>query len=335
MRILVTGSSGFIGSHLVRRLADEGHMVVGLDLNEPLDPYGLTGFVHGDIRIEEDVRTSLDTGVDCVINLAAKHYDFGITEEEYWDYNVNGSRCLLEGVRKAGVQHYMFYSTIAVYGDRLTSRCSEATETNPNTPYGESKLAAERIAVDWQAEDSQRLLQVVRPCVVYGPRNFTNTFNLIKQIDSGVFIQCGRGEAVKAMAYVENLVDATLRLLSRRNGGVQIFNYSDEPEVNVGDLVRQLHTLLGKQEPSIRMPMWAGVAAGYVFDLISAVTRMNFGVSSARVKKLDVPIRIDSSKIRQNGFVQPITIDEGLQRTVKWFVENFHDNPNPPINRLY
>ena len=80
MRILVTGSSGFIGSHLTPLLAERGHEVVGFDTQEPTADYRLSKFVQGDIRKRQDVLEALDE-IDCVINLAAVHFDYGNTDE--------------------------------------------------------------------------------------------------------------------------------------------------------------------------------------------------------------------------------------------------------------
>ena len=334
-KLAVTGSSGFIGTHLVRHLADQGYDVVGLDLNPPVDEYGLVNFVRGDIRNMDDVRRALQDEVQAVINLAAKHYDWGITPEEYFDYNVNGSRTLLAGMREAGVQNYVFYSTIAVYGEELEDRCCEETPPAPNLPYGASKLEAEDLTREWAAEDGDRSAVIIRPCVVFGPRNFTNTFNLMKQIDSGFFLPCGRGETVKAMCYVGNLVRATEMCLRDMQPGVEVFNYTDEPDVEVREVIRMISEALGKRSPSVHMPMWMGLAAGRVFDAAAKISGKNFGVSTARVRKLEVPILIDSGKIRTQGFNQVFSIEEGLQDMASWFVDNFRGNPNPPQNPPY
>ena len=101
MRILVVGNSGFIGSHLSERLASAGHEVVGLDLRQPAQRFGLTRFVQGDIRLRHEILPALE-GVEAVIHLAAVHKDRGHAEAEYWDTNENGTRQLLQTLSEHG-----------------------------------------------------------------------------------------------------------------------------------------------------------------------------------------------------------------------------------------
>jgi nucleoside-diphosphate-sugar epimerase len=319
MKILVTGSSGFIGSHLTTLLARQGHELTGLDLVQPAGDYGVQRFMQGDVREIEDVRSALE-GVDAVIHLAATHFDFGHSPEEYFENNETGMRVLLEGMREANVNALVFTSTIAVYGDRF-EYSSEQTPPAPTSPYGESKLAAEKLIRQWQEEQPDRKAMVLRPCAVFGERNVTNMNNLIKQIDSGFFFLFGDGENIKAIAYVGNLIEAIRLLLDRAEGGFHVFNYSDQPELTVNQIVEIIYDALGKKGSPLHMPLWLGVAMAKPFDLFTAVTGKNVPVNTARVKKLAIPTLIDSTNIRQFGLEQPHSSEEGLRRMVAHHLE--------------
>ena len=324
MNILVCGSSGFIGTHLVKFLYDNGHEVVGLDLVEPGNRNGLIDFSQGDILVKDDVRKALQ-GIDCVINLAAKHHDCGITEEEYFETNETGSRRLLECMTEGAIEKYIFYSSVAVYGQSI-SESDEATEPRPGNPYGASKLAAEKVAYDWADEKPDRQVLIIRPSVVYGEGNFANMFSLIKMIDKGRYFQFGCGEAVKSLCYVRNLTKATGYCMDRMETGVELFNYVDKDDLPVKQTVAIIADELGKKVQPISYPLWVGVAVAKVFELAGKVTGKNSGVSAARVKKLATPTRFGAQKIKDYGFVPEYTIEEGLRNMVSWYMYNTSRN---------
>lgn len=319
MKILVTGSSGFIGSHLTTRLSAQGHELTGLDLRQPTETYGVHEILQGDVRNIDDVRKALG-GVDAVIHLAATHFDFGHSPEEYFENNETGMRVLLEGMREARIKTLVFTSTIAVYGDR-TEYSSEQTPPHPTSPYGESKLGAEGVIRQWQQEDTARKAMVLRPCAVFGERNVTNMNNLIRQIDSGFFFLFGSGKNIKAIAYVGNLVRAIELLLNRAEDGFHVFNYSDQPELTVNQIVGIIYDALGKKGTPLHLPLWLGTTMAKPFDLFTAVTGRNVPINTTRVKKLAIPTLIDSDKIRQFGLEQPYSSEQGLRQMVAYHLE--------------
>ncbi len=320
MKILVAGSSGFIGSHLTQFLSDRGHELVGLDLAEPKADYGLTRFVKGDVRKPDKLLEALE-GVDAMINLAAVHFDFGHTEQEYFETNESGTKTVLEALKKAGVSQFLFTSSIAVYGDR-TDEANESTTPAPTSPYGASKLGGEQHIRQWSAEDPNRRVVVLRPCVVYGERNVTNMRNLIRQIDSGFFILFGSGKNVKATAYVGNLINAIAMHIEDMQPGLIIQNYADKPDQTVSDVVSIIRTELGKSKTPLKMPLWLGILAAIPFEAVTKITGKNLPVSIARVKKLAQPTRVAAQRVRDAGFQQPVSSDEGLRRMVRDYLQN-------------
>ncbi|MBN1341609.1 MAG: NAD(P)-dependent oxidoreductase [Phycisphaerae bacterium] len=315
MKILVTGSSGFIGSHLTQALRQQGHEIVGLDIRDPLADFGINRFFKGDVRKKDSLMPATE-GVDCVIHLAAVHFDYGHAPEEYWDTNENGMKGLVAAMTQAGIDKVIFFSTIAVYGDRY-DESSEETKPNPTSPYGGSKLAAETILQAWAKENPAREVTVIRPCAVYGERNITNMNNLIRQIDSGFFVEIGSGNVVKATAYVGNLVDAALHCLSRLEPGVKIYNYTDKPDHTVRDIVAIIRDELGRKPRGLSFPLWLAILAATPFSLLAALTGKDFPVNIKRVKKITLPTLVNARTIREDGFVQKISTEQGLRRMVR------------------
>lgn len=319
MRVLVTGSSGFIGSHLTQLLANRGHQVAGYDKREPDGDFGVDEHITGNILDKQLLTRSLKS-IDVVVHLAAIHFDYGHEPEEYWEGNETGTQRVLESMDEAGVDKIVFTSTIAIYGDSL-DRASEETEPNPTSPYGASKMAAERLLHNWVATQSGRSATILRPCAVYGERNITNMNNLIRQIDSGFFILFGRGGNIKAIAYVGNVIEALTYFVENTGPNLRTYNYCDEPDATVLDIVQNIRTGLGKSEHVMRCPLWLGNLAALPFDVATSLTGWNLPVSRARVNKLALPTMIDATRIREAGVRQKWTLEEGMQRTVREFLQ--------------
>lgn len=315
MAILITGGSGFIGSNFHNYL--DNSELINLDLNEP-DFDFKSKFYRGDIRIEEDVRKSiLGNGCDIIISLAAKHHDFGIDHDEYFDTNEEGTKILCKVASEAGIKKIIFYSSVAVYGFR-DEMSTERMDPSPDSPYGASKLAAEKVLQNWTTEDNTRQVVIIRPTVVFGPNNRANMYSLIRQIDSGFYFHLGKANNIKSIAYVENLVKATLFLKERMRPGVIIYNYADEPQLSsrmIGDTIA--HSL-GKKI-RLNIPKWLGMAAGLPFDFIIKITGKNLPVSSARLRKLSTETNHSAKKIFDEGFQPQYTTIDGLKNMVAWY----------------
>ena len=218
MNILITGSTGYIGSRLAPKLREKNHAIRGVD-REAAETEGLDSFVHGDLCVSSIVRKAV-AGVDQILHLAAAKGDWGIAEEEYYRDNLEATRVLIEAGRAAGVKDWVFYSTVSVMGPSRKAIGEEASFA-PMNPYGASKAEAEKLFRELAAEDPEARVLILRPSVVYGPENpdSTNIYRLIDAIYRGRFVMVGPGEAIKSTSYIENLLDATLFLMERMKPG--------------------------------------------------------------------------------------------------------------------
>ena len=315
MALLLTGASGFIGSHFHNFLPPRD--VINLDLVEPSFAYQST-FVKGDIRIEDNVRNAIDgRNVKTIISLAAKHHDFGIGHDEYFDTNEDGTKVLCKVASEFGIDEIIFYSSVAVYGLR-DEVSTESLTPKPDSPYGESKLAGEKVLQGWASEGSGRKVLVVRPTLVFGKNNMANMRNLIKQIDSGLYFHLGKADNVKSIAYVENLVQATLFLKERMKPGFAIYNYSDEPQLTTREISNVIAEALNKKI-RLSVPKTLGVMMGLPFDIIIKLTGKNLPISSARIKKLGTSTHHSAKKVFSEGFHPRYSTIEGLKKMVDWY----------------
>ena len=314
-KILVTGGSGFIGYHLHNDLAHD--RIINLDLEEPDFDYRST-FIRGDVRDVAIVKNAIK-GCDAIWNMAAAHKDFGISRDEYFSINEHGMRVLTEAATVENIKKFVFFSSVAVYGDSNEPR-TEGSPTHPSNDYGASKLAAEKVLEAWAAEDTSREVLIIRPVVVYGERNYGNLYRLMKQIGKGQYVNIGAGTNIKSIAYVKNLVEAVLYLLDHMKSGVSIYNYADEPQLTSRTIGETIAAALGKSTP-ISLPYWLVYSLALPFDLIKKITGKDLLVSSNRVQKLTMSTHFKAEKIRETGFNPAFSNIEGLQNMAKWFKE--------------
>jgi nucleoside-diphosphate-sugar epimerase len=313
--ILITGGSGFIGSHFHNYIPHQE--IVNLDLQPPFFSH-TADFVKGDIRIEKDVERALKgKKIDTILSLAAKHHDFGIGHDEYFDTNEDATRVICKAASDNGIRNIIFFSSVAVYGIR-EEITTETTPPGPDSAYGGSKLAGEKVLEQWAAQDAARKVLIIRPTLVFGANNRANMFNLIRQIDSGFYFHLGKAGNVKSIAYVENLVEATLFLIKKMKPGVAIYNYADEPQLNSRQIGNHIAEALHK---TIRLtvPMPLALLLGLPFDLFIKITNKNFPISTARIKKLGTTTHHSAEKLFSEGFKPVYTTFQGLNKMVDWY----------------
>ncbi len=322
MKLVVTGGAGFIGSAVVRQAIADGHEVVNLDaltyaanLDNLASVAGSNryAFEHADIRD----RAALDRifaahQPDAVMHLAAEsHVDRSIDgPATFIDTNVTGTCTLLEAARAwwAGTRDFRFHhvSTDEVFGTLgPTGAFSETTPYAPNSPYSASKAASDHLVRAWG--ETYGLPVVISNCSNnYGPFHFPEKLipvvilNALAGRDVPVY---GSGENVRDWLYVEDHARALLTVAQDGRLG-ESYNIGGNAEARNIDIVRTICAILDERRP-----------AGAPHDrLISFV---------ADRPGHDFRYAIDAAKIRAElGWQPSVTLDEGLRRTVDWYLDN-------------
>jgi nucleoside-diphosphate-sugar epimerase len=328
MTFLLTGASGYIATHLAPALKDRGCEVIGVD-REGNPQASLDCFIRGDL-VEPDLCSRAVRGVDAVLHLAAARADWGLSDDEYYRDNLEATRTLIEAGKEEGVTDWVFYSTVSVMGPSHDPLPEDAG-FNPIEPYGASKAEAETLFRRLAEEDPEARVLVIRPSAVYGPENppDTNIYRLIDAIYNRRFVMVGPGQALKSTSYLENLLDATLFLMDRMEQGLQTYIYVDEPVLTTETLVTRIYEFLGKKAPSWHIPLSVAGPVAKLSDVAADLTGIDFPITAARIEKFNRSTNIDASKIRREGFEQPVSNEEALRRTVEWHLRHEYDNPLP------
>ena len=317
MRILVTGSSGFIAGFLIPELAARGHEIVGIDKRRGSDFGNYFRFVHGDL-LDEGVLDQAMQQVDLILHLAAEHKDFGISEVLYHRVNVDGTNTLLRYATERGVGKMVFFSSVAVYGTSQVAT-HEGLDPAPESPYGKTKLLAERCVEEWANADPRREAVIIRPTVVFGPRNYANMYRLIESVARRRYVSVGNGENIKSVAYVENLTGATLFAIERMKAGVERYNYADSPHLSTRELVRCIAGHLSVTVPFIRIPKPLALACTFPLDIVAKATGSDLPITSKRIDKFTSSTQHLAEKIRAVGYEPPYALEEGIRKTVAWY----------------
>jgi UDP-glucose 4-epimerase len=257
--VLVTGGAGFIGSHLVDRLVQEGFEVVVLD---DLSTGSLDNvkahmenpkfqFVKGDVRVRGVVRRVL-RNVDCVFHLAAiASIDLSIRRPDLVnDVNVTGTLNLLEESRRANVEKFVFTSSCAIYGEPVKLPVDEEHPTRPLSPYGASKLAAEQYCDVYHRVYGLNVV-VLRLFNVYGPRQERSPYGgvisrFIKRLERGLApIIFGDGRQTRDFVYVGDVIEALMLAMRSKSCVGMAINIGSGVEVSIRELADKITRIFG------------------------------------------------------------------------------------------
>lgn len=321
--VVVVGGSGFIGTRLCARLQAAGRTFAIVDrrLGSAYPRQSAVAEL-GSPALGEAIPPSA-----AIVNLAAEHRDDVRPTSRYEEVNVGGARHVCAVAKRNHVRSIVFSSSVAVYGD-ARANADERTSPKPASPYGRSKLAAEEVYRQWQAEDSaNRTLVVVRPAAVFGEGGRGNVNLLLAQVAASRFVMVGTGRNVKSLAYVEN-VAAFIEFALSFTPGVHVYNYVDKPDLAVRELIAFVRAESGRTSRlRMRLPYAAAYLAGRLFDVAQYLSKRPFSISAQRVRKFVTASQFGTA-VGETGFVPPVSLREGLAATVRYVLGERRNGAN-------
>lgn len=316
MNYFITGGSGFIGTHLTNLLKERfPHChIYNLDIVENSQE-GKVTYIYCDVRKPIHLEEVTVTEDDVIFNFAAVHRTPGHSDHEYFETNILGAENVTAFAEKYGIRRIVFTSSIASYGAAENLK-EEITVPTPNTPYGISKLVAEKIHTIWQAKNSsERQLTIVRPGVVFGKGENGNFTRLYWGLRGRKFMYPGRKDTVKACIYVKELVCFMLYRLEHHEQGVELYNCTFEPAYTIEQIVATMNKVTGLNRTAPLIPAWILMPAAAVIGCLGAP----MGICPARVRKLMVSTNICGKKLADSGYHFHYTFEEAI---ADWFKDN-------------
>ena len=316
--ILVTGATGFIGSHLVERLVAQGRasrcLVRRSSAVASLPRTGIE-WAHGDLESGAGLDPAL-RGVDTVIHLA------GITKArsaaEYDRGNALATANLLGAAAHVG--RFVHVSSLAAAGPSTADRpCFEADEPRPVSLYGRSKLAGEQAVR--QSPLAARAV-IVRPPVVYGPRD-RDVYQMIRTVARGWMAQIGTAPRRFSHIYVGDLVDGMIAAADCARAGGRIFNLADAVPVSWDEFGKVAARLMGRELRTVAIPEQAAYVLGLCAEWWTRLSGKPGILSRDKVREACCAGWVcDTGRARRElGFSAPTGLEQGLRCTLDWYKE--------------
>jgi nucleoside-diphosphate-sugar epimerase len=319
---VIFGGTGFIGTHVAQEWL-RGNLtkkIVLVDLLPPRnEPYcadlqkgladGRIEFFRWDVR--RPIPASLLPSADLIFNLAAIHREPGHAPEEYFETNLLGAENVCAWASSIGCSRMVFTSSISPYGPSEELK-SESSLPIPETPYGSSKLAAEKIHIGWQSGCACRRLLILRPGVVFGPGEGGNVTRLVRSVVKGYFAYMGNRQTRKAGGYVKELCRAIrfgLEHQDRSGEAVTLLNFSMDPPATLETYVDAIRKVAGIRRNPMSVPRSLLLGIAYPIDAVARTFGISQPVSPVRVRKLFRSTSIDPAGLRQLGYVWQYTLE--------------------------
>jgi nucleoside-diphosphate-sugar epimerase len=322
---VIFGGSGFIGSHFSEYLLDNGLFekiisadLLPLDINRTTNNYrsyaesGVIDYIYCDVRKAIGLNV-YDVGL--IANFAAIHREPGHEDNEYFETNLLGAEHVCQWAKDIDCSKIIFTSSIAPYGPTEEEK-DETSLPIPATPYGASKLIAEKIHQIWQAENSaNRRLVVVRPGVVFGAGERGNVTRLIKATLNFYFFYIGNKNTRKSGVYVKELCNAMWWAMNKKTGQQPVlFNMSMNPGPTIEEYVRSVCEVAEVKRFVPSVPYGLLYLVSIVIDFFAKLVGISQPISPVRVRKL----------VRSNNIIPRYLEREGYEYLFE-FIEALND----------
>lgn len=276
-KLLLTGSHGFVGSYFYQKYHTN---------------YGIERFSFLQDRFE-DLHLN---GIDVIIHLSALvHQMGGASAQAYEDINVTQTLRLARKAKECGVKHFIFMSTVKVYGEESRDVYTEVSVCNPEDEYGKSKLKAEKELQ--KLEDDHFKVSIVRTPIVYGYSVKANLKNLMSLVDKVSILPFGGIENKRSLTYVGNLCALIERIIQMRQSG--IFLASDDKALSTTQLIKAIVEVKKRRCWLVSLPF---------FPYVLKWLKPSF------YKRLFESLEVDNQETKRLlAFKNPYTIDEGIR----------------------
>lgn len=324
--VVIFGGTGFIGTHLAQHWLRENlaKQVILVDLKPPrIEPYtkelqaalknGRARFVQGDVR-KAVACDDLPKKAELIFNLAAVHREPGHNPDEYYETNIPGAKNVCAWAEAVHCDRIVFTSSISPYGPSEQVKNEDSLPT-PETPYGSSKLAAEKIHQEWQKASTHRKLLILRPGVVFGPGEGGNVTRLLRSVLKGYFFYMGNKHTRKAGGYVKELCHVTQFALDYQDHNSEPFtliNFSMSPTPTLESFVNAIRRTSGVRRKPINVPRSLLLCASYPIDVAARALHIQQPISPVRIRKLYRSTSIDPKRLRDLDYCWKYTLEDAF-----------------------
>lgn len=328
MKALVTGATGYLGSHIVEQLLAQGHEVRALARRtSDIRHLKTTGaeIILGDIEEYDSLVPAVD-GVDVVFHAAARVMPGWGMWEDFENCIVRGTENMLKASAEAEVSRFVYVSSVTVMGKAALADTPAAEtapydlEFNRDTYYDWAKMKGEQLAIDYHKQ-GRLPVTVVRPGMVYGPRCRLLTDRVFRYTKMPIGVWPGRENARTALVYVTDVAGCSILAATNEKAVGQVYNIAHPEEGRFRDLVAAMCRAAGKPVPRLTIPISLLYATAMVLELWARLWRnrnLPF-LTRSDVRFLHEGMHVDGSKARRElGWEPKVSVEEGTRLYVQW-----------------
>jgi nucleoside-diphosphate-sugar epimerase len=320
MRVLVTGSSGFIGRHMVAKLSAEGHWVAGLDKRAQHLAQFENVHLHCDLLDSNKLTRSVqEISPEAVIHLAARTDLEETRHLSGYAANIDGVRNLITSIASTpSIRRCIYTSSQLVCQVGYTAR--HETDYCPTTLYGESKVRTEQIVRETDGGIGEWCL--ARPTTVWGPGMNAHYRRFFEMIEAGRYFHIGNKPLYKSYSYVGNIVSEYTKLLAAPKEQItrRTFYLADYTPIDLIAWADSFQQALGA--PSIgHIPRSTARALAILGDAVNALGFRGFPFNSFRLRNILTEYQVDLTATEAVCGVLPFSLEEGVQATAQWIRE--------------
>lgn len=322
MTVLVTGATGLLGSHVVDLLVADGARVRALALpgddTNRLTRLGVE-IVSGDLS-DRAALAAATRGVERVLHCAAKTGPWG-PEAEYLRANVWGLQALIESAQAAGVQRITHVSSITVHGNDVRGSADETSpiRTEPN-PYSRTKVAGEQL-VARLVRDAGAPITIVRPGLIYGPRDRASFGRFAGLIERGKMVVIGSGRNCLPLIHARDAAAGVILASTAPDVIGKAYALINDERVTQLAYLSAIARELGVAPPSRHIPYRVALALGATSEIVARAARlkqpplMRYGIQMMGGEN-----RFDVTRARQElGFAPRVSLEDGVRESVAWY----------------
>ena len=323
MKLLVTGGTGFIGSHLAEVGRRRGAEVVVLGLTdrpeeqanaELLSRMGAE-VLSGSIT-DAELCSRAARGATHIFHLAVAMREGGKSDEFFESINLDGTRQLLQASVAERVERFVYCSTIGIYGHRAPGITSEASPLAPGNIYERTKVSAEGLVRDF-AEKCGLPAVVLRPADVYGPRD-QRLLKMFKGVSRGRFPLFGSGKGRRHMVYVDDVVSAFFKACERDEGIGEGMIVAGPRACTLRELLDEVTAATGSPRFGVRLPLAPMLGIAAVVEDVCAALALDPPIYRRRMDFFHSDSEFDTSKARRVlGWEPKVDLREGIRRTLE------------------
>ena len=269
----------------------------------------MRGVTYRRIDVRKALPSDLGEGVSRIYNLAAVHRTPGHPAHAYYETNVLGAVNVAALAEASGIDTLIFTSSISVYGPS-EQVMTETSPLHPISPYGLSKLMAERLHQVWRERGANRRLIIVRPGVVYGPGERGNYTYLAQALSRGVFVYPGRKTTIKSGGYVDELLTAVDFALAQPDGYI-LFNFAYPTRSTMQEIVQAFARVCDFKGRHLTLPVAPLYVAASFFEIANRLGLSN-PVHRERILKLVQSTKVEPGWLEARGYSFQTNMEKAL-----------------------